>query len=297
MLRILILGSAAGGGLPQWNCGCPYCVAAREGSIPPATQSSIAVSRNSETWLVLNASPDIRQQVAASRALHPRGGRGSPIRAVLLTNGDVDHIGGLLALREKTPFTLYGTPAIHQLLRENDIFDVLDPDNVSRRTVFPDEPAEPLPGIGATLFPVPGKSPLYREGENPELRAEGEKTVGVEFREGDMRAFYIPGCAAMTPRLAERLRGADLVLFDGTLWRDEEMIETGAGMKTGARMGHMAMDGPDGSIAAFAELGVARKVFVHINNTNPVLAPAGPERAAAESAGWEIGHDGMEFQL
>lgn len=296
-LEIVILGAAAGGGLPQWNCGCPNCNAARAGHIPALTQSSVAVSANGDEWLLLNASPDIRQQLAAMPVLHPRSPRGSPVVAVLLTNGDIDHIAGLLVLREKTPFALYATGGIHRLLRENDIFDALDPALADRRTVALDSPFEPLPGLSAKLFAVPGKPPLYREGATPDLRLEGEQTVGVELRAGDARAFYIPGCAAMTARLADRLRGAGLVLFDGTLWRDDEMIATGTGTKSGGRMGHMSMDGPDGSIAALAGLEIARKVFVHINNTNPVLAPGSPERRAAEAAGWVIGQDGMEFRL
>jgi pyrroloquinoline quinone biosynthesis protein B len=216
---------------------------------------------------------------------------------VLLTNGDVDHIGGLLVLREKTPFTLYATAAIHQVLRENDVFGVLDPGLVTRREAALDATFEPLPGLGVTLFAVPGKAPLYREGTAPQTRVEGEATVGVELRAGGACVYYIPGCAAMTEALAGRLRGAPLVLFDGTVWQDDEMVAAGTGAKTGARMGHMAIDGPEGSIAAFADLEVARKIFVHINNTNPVLDPGGPQRRAAEAAGWTIGQDGMEFSL
>ena len=235
--------------------------------------------------------------MAEHPALHPPGLRGSPVAAVLLTNGDVDHVAGLLVLREKTPFTLYATPEIHRILRGNDIFGVLDPELVSRREVVPGHAFRPLPGLNVSLFPVPGKAPLYREGAEPETRAEGEQTVGVAVRSNGARAFYIPGCAAMTPALAARLRGAPLVLFDGTVWRDDEMVAGGTGRKTGARMGHMAMDGPEGSIAAFDGLEVAQKVFIHMNNTNPVLDPDNPERRTAEAAGWIIGQDGMEFRL
>jgi pyrroloquinoline quinone biosynthesis protein B len=296
-LRIIVLGAAAGGGLPQWNCGCANCTAARAGRIPSLTQSSLAVSADGDRWLLLNASPDIRQQIAETPPLHPRGLRGSPIEAVMLTNGDIDHVAGLLGLRERTPFTLYATPEIHDVLQGNDIFGVLDPGLVARRAVEPGRTFRPLPGLSVTLFPVPGKAPLYREGADPDTRALGGETVGVGIRAGAARAFCIPGCAAMTPALAARLRGAPLVLFDGTLWRDDEMPAGGTGEKTGARMGHMAMDGPEGSIAAFAALEVATRVFIHINNTNPVLDPASPERAAAEAAGWTIGQDGMEFSL
>lgn len=296
---MLILGAAAGGGLPQWNCGCPNCAAARQGRIPALTQSSVAVSATGRDWLLLNASPDIRQQMADNPALHPRGLRESPVAAVLLTNGDIDHIAGLLVLREKTPFALCATPEVHSILRENDVFGVLDAELVARRETPLGQAFRPLPRLSVMLFPVPGKAPLFREGEAPETetRVEGGQTVGVAIRANGASAFYIPGCAAMTPALAARLRAAPLVLFDGTMWRDDEMLAGGTGHKTGARMGHMAMDGPEGSIAAFERLKIGRKVFVHINNTNPVLDPDGPERRAAEEAGWIIGQDGMEFRL
>jgi len=295
-LRLLILGAAAGGGLPQWNCGCRNCAAARAGTIPSLTQSSIAVSADGRRWLVVNASPDIREQIARTPALHPTGLRESPVSAVLLTNGDVDHVGGLLTLREKTPFELCATAEIHRLLAADAVFGVLDPGLVVRREVGLDAAFEPLPGLEVEPFAVPGKVPLWREGETVETRLEGGQTVGVEVRAGGRRALYVPGCAAMTPALAARLRGAPLALFDGTVWRDDEMIAAGAGAKTGARMGHMAMDGPEGSIAAFEGLEVGRKVFVHMNNTNPVLDPASPERRAVEAAGWTVGADGMELR-
>lgn len=296
-LRALILGAAAGGGLPQWNCGCSNCNRARRGEIPPLTQSSLAVSADGAHWAVLNASPDIRTQLAANMPLHPTGPRVSPIGSVLVTNGDIDHVAGLLTLREKQGFTLFGTAEILDVIGANPIFDALDPACVTRRTVALESPFELAPGLIATLFPVPGKVPLYLEGDVVETDLEGEQTVGVELAAGGAAAFYIPGCARMTGRLAERLRGGDLVFFDGTVWRDDEMIRAGVGQKTGARMGHMAMSGPEGSIAAFAALDVARKVFVHMNNTNPVLDPETPERAKAGDAGWTVGMDGMEFQI
>lgn len=295
-LRLLILGAAAGGGLPQWNCGCRNCAAARAGTIPSLTQSSIAVSADGRRWLIVNASPDIREQIARTPALHPTGLRDSPVAAVLLTNGDVDHVGGLLTLREKTPFDLYATAEIHRMLAADAVFGVLDPALVVRREIALDAPFEPLPGLEVEPFAVPGKVPLWREGKTVETRLEGEQTVGVALRAGGREAFYVPGCAAITPALAARLRGAPLVLFDGTVWRDDEMIAAGAGAKTGARMGHIAMDGPEGSIAAFGWLDVARKVFVHMNNTNPVLDPASAERRAVEAAGWTVGADGMELR-
>lgn len=295
--RVTILGAAAGGGLPQWNCGCDNCRQARRGDIPSQTQSSITVCTDPKATALINASPDLRQQIAACPQLFPDGLRGSPIRSVLLTNGDIDHIAGLLDLREQQAFTLFATNEIHQILRANPIFDALNPDYVRREVVALDQPFELVAGVTATLYAVPGKVPLYLEGDVVETQLEGEQTVGVALGDGQHTAHYVPGCAGLTDALATRLRGAPLVMFDGTLWRDDEMVVAGLSQKTGARMGHMSMSGPEGSIAAFDDLDIADKVFVHMNNTNPVLRPTSSERAQAEQSGWTIGHDGMEITL
>ncbi|MBK0399863.1 pyrroloquinoline quinone biosynthesis protein PqqB [Limibaculum sp. M0105] len=298
-LRAVVLGAAAGGGLPQWNCGCTNCMAARRGEIPAQTQSSVAVSANGADWVVLNASPDIGRQLVMAPVLHPTGPRNVPLRAVVLTNGDIDHVAGLLTLREKQAFTLWMTHGIADVIAANPIFDALDRELVVRRAIALGEAFEPAPGLAARLFAVPGKVPLYLEGSEETLVTdlEGEQTVGVEIAAGGRRACYIPGCARMTLGLRARLEGADLVFFDGTLWRDDEMIRLGLGKKTGARMGHLSMDGENGSIAAFRDLRVGRKVFVHMNNSNPVLDPRSAERRMAEAAGWTVGHDGMEIAI
>jgi pyrroloquinoline quinone biosynthesis protein B len=295
--RARVLGAAAGGGLPQWNCGCENCRLARAGEMPSLTQSSLAVSTDDAGWAVLNASPDIRAQLAANACLHPIGPRESPIRSVLLTNGDIDHVAGLLSLREQQPFTLFATQGILAVLAANPMFDALAADKVRRVPVEMERSFEIVAGITARLFPVPGKVPLYLEAGDVKTDLEGEQTVGVELGYGGARVFYIPGCARVTDRLAARITGADLVLFDGTLWRDDEMELMGVGTKTGRRMGHISMSGPDGSIAALADLGIGRKVFVHMNNTNPVLRPGSLERAEAEAAGWTIARDGLEIAI
>lgn len=307
-LRALILGSAAGGGLPQWNCRAECSASAWQGlqglkGLGPATQSSLAVSADSERWVLLNASPDLRTQILATPPLQPRtegdvGLRNTPIRAVILTNGDVDHVAGLLTMREGQPFTIWITAEIAAVLDRNPIFEVLDRRKVAREVIDLDRPFEPAPGLSARLFPVPGKVPLWLEGEG-EVQTDrlGEQTAGVELSCGDTTAFYIPGCARMVPELANRLRGAALVFFDGTVFHDDEMIRAGVGEKTGRRMGHMPMAGREGSLAAFAGLGVGRKIYVHMNNTNPVWLPGSPERAEVEAAGWEVAHDGMEVSL
>lgn len=295
MFKALILGAAAGGGLPQWNCGCENCNLARSGHIHASTQSSLAVTMDGASWVILNASPDIRAQIAASPALHPRHLRDTPITGVLLTNGDIDHVAGLLSLREQQSFTLYATGEIHGVLAANPLMQAVDSTRVPRTPIALDQPVTLLPGLTATLFAVPGKVPLYMEGETVQTDLEGEQTTGVHLQAKGRNIYYIPGCAAVTDRLATRLQGADLVFFDGTLWRDDEMIAMGLSQKTGRRMGHISMSGPDGSIAALRDLGIGRKIYIHMNNSNPVLRPDTPERSEAETAGWTIGQDGMEI--
>ena len=297
-LRFLALGTAAGGGLPQWNCGCRNCMLARDrnSGLPPQTQSSLAVSIDGNSWAILNASPDIRQQITDNPQLHPKSLRHSPIESVVLTNGDIDHIAGLLVLREKQSFTLFSTEALGDVLDANPIFRALDSDFVNRRKITLDSPFELLPGLLATLFPVPGKVPLFMENGEVEIGGESEQTVGVELSAVGRKAFYIPGCAAMTDSLARRITAADLLFFDGTLFTDDEMIATGTGRKTGRRMGHMSISGEGGSLEALAPLNIGQTVYVHINNTNPIWLD-GPERDLVRGAGIAIGHDGMEIEL
>ena len=270
---------------------------ARRGEITSRSQSSIAVSADGAAWAIINASPDIRAQLTASPSLHPSGPRTSPVGGVLLTNGDIDHVAGLLTLREQQPFVLFSTGEIAAMIGQNAIFDALNPDLVEKRTMDLGQPAEIAPGLTAEMFAVPGKVPLFMEHGEVRTDLEGEQTVGVRLCAGGAVAYYIPGCARMTEALAERLRGAALVLFDGTVWENDEMIRAGVGHKTGARMGHMAMQGAGGSLEAFSGLEVARKVYVHINNTNPVLDPETAERRAVEDAGWIVAEDGMELTL
>ncbi|WP_223302709.1 pyrroloquinoline quinone biosynthesis protein PqqB [Halotalea alkalilenta] len=298
-LRLLVLGAAAGGGAPQWNCRCSVCARAWSGDaeVVPRTQASIAVSLDGERWTLIDCAPEVLAQIQRNPELHPRGPRHSPIEAVVLTGGDIDHIAGLLSLREGTPFTLYASGELQRTLADNRVFDVLRPDVVTRTALGLDASLALPGGLEARVFAVPGKAALYQPDEGEGIGAEGETTVGVEFRHAGRRLYYVPGCARLSPALAERLEGADVVLFDGTLWRDDELIREGLGHKTGARMGHLSMSGPDGSIAALAPLGIRRKVFVHINNSNPVLIEHSAERREAERAGWEIAFDGMQIVL
>jgi pyrroloquinoline quinone biosynthesis protein B len=309
-VQLVVLGAAAGGGFPQWNGNDEAARRARAGDpkAPPRTQSSLAVSADGERWVVINASPDIRQQIEATPALHPRRGkRDSPIASVVLTNGDVDHIAGLLTLRENHPLAVYATARVLAILSENSIFSVLDPACVDRRRIAPGETFEAADregrgtGVRIEAFPVPGKVARHREDPSagPDFGTAPEDTIGLSIssRNSDAACFYIPGCAALSPALAERLRGAPLLLFDGTLFRDDEMLAAGVGAKTGRRMGHISVSGPDGAVAACAPLGIARKIFVHVNNTNPILLADTPERAEVEAAGWEVAYDGMAIRL
>jgi pyrroloquinoline quinone biosynthesis protein B len=306
-VKARILGAAAGGGFPQWNSNAAGCNRARSGDpkAAPRTQASVAISAGANQWFLLNASPDLRQQIEASPCLHPQIGlRSSPIAGVVLTGGDVDAIAGLLTLRERQKFTVYGTSRIHQVLDANPIFEVLARDTVARQSIKIGTPIElALPdnspaGLSVELFSVPGKVPLYLEDATgtPSI-IEGEETVGVEVNHQNRRLFFIPGCARMTDALAHRLQGADVVMFDGTLWTDDEMLRAGIGSKTGMRMGHMSVSGPNGTLAAFKSIDIRRKILLHINNSNPILLDDSPERAEVEAAGWEVAFDGMEIEL
>lgn len=308
-MKISVLGSAAGGGYPQWNCNHPNSRRARAGdaAAPQRTQSSIAVSADGVDWVLFNASPDLRQQINDTPALHPRDAlRESPIKAVLLTNADVDHVAGLLNLRESQPLRLYATQRVLSVLAVNSIFNVLNPSFVTREAIALEQecvltrPDGSALGLSVVPFAVPGKVALWLEdatrGEN--FGTVEEDTIALEVRSAQgSRFFYIPACAQMTPALAARLRGAALVFFDGTLYTDDEMIRDGVGVKTGSRMGHMSVSGPQGTLAAFAGLAVQRRVFIHINTTNPILIADTPERAVVEAAGWEVAYDGMQVEI
>ncbi|GGE54688.1 pyrroloquinoline quinone biosynthesis protein PqqB [Actibacterium pelagium] len=295
-MKFLVLGAAAGGGLPQWNCGCANCNLARAGDIPAAGQSSLAVSLDGQRWSILNASPDVRQQMQDRASFHPRSLRDTPMQSMLLTNGDIDHIAGLLSLREQTPFALYATSEILGVLAENRIFDAVSREKVSRNAITLDAEFGLQDGLTARVFPVPGKVPLFMEGVTVQTDLVGEQTVGVRLSGGGKVAYYIPGCAEVTPDLLTQISDADILFFDGTLWDDEEMIREGTGVKTGRRMGHISISGSDGSIAKL-EAVKAQKVFIHINNTNPIWRPDSEERAFVLASGWGISHDGMEISL
>jgi len=268
------------------------------------TQASIAVSADGSNWVIINASPDLRQQILANEQLWPAPGRlrDSPIKAVVLTGGEIDNVAGLLSLRERQAFSLWATGRVLGNLDANPIFEGLDRAIVARRRMLLDERTAvtgPEGDLGLTVeaFAVPGKVPLYMEKQEKSLAGPPEETIGLAISDGRQSFHYIPGCGAMNADIAGRLEGSALVFFDGTLWRDDEMITAGLGSKTGQRMGHLSMSGPGGSMALLAATPLGRRIFIHINNSNMALLADSPERQALESAGWEVAHDGMEIEL
>jgi pyrroloquinoline quinone biosynthesis protein B len=308
MLRIVVLGAAAGGGVPQWNCGCPVCRAARSDPRIKRTQASVAVSADAKHWFLINASPDLRQQLTATPQLHPEAGslRHSPVAGVILTNSEIDAVAGLLSMREGSPFTIYAHRRVLAILKANSIFNVLSETNVPRQPIAIDEAFEPnLPdgspsGLEMLPFAVAGKGAWYLEGRAHPAGNDGAgDTLGLRIADKASGNFFyfLAACAAVTDDLKRRISGAPLVFFDGTVWHDDELIAAGLGNKTGQAMGHISMSGDDGAIAALAGLGIGRKIFLHINNSNPALLHDSAERKALEHAGWQIPADGMEIVL
>jgi pyrroloquinoline quinone biosynthesis protein B len=294
----VVLGAAAGGGFPQWNCGCRLCGLARAGDprVRAATQASVAVSGDGESWLLVGASPDLRQQLSQTPRLWPRtGSRDSPIKGVLLTSGDIDAIAGLLVLRERQPFTIYAPARLLDILSANPVFDVLDPALVRRVELKPMEPTACGDDLTVTLLPMPGKVPLYLE-DRDAIEPEAAPFYAALLRAGGRNVIVAPGCADITEAVHNQLVQADVLFFDGTLFTDDEMIVAGLGAKTGRRMGHTPISGPNGALARLADL-PGRRIFLHINNTNPILLSDSPERREVEARGFEVAFDGMEIRL
>jgi pyrroloquinoline quinone biosynthesis protein B len=296
-MQCLVLGAAAGGGFPQWNCGCANCARARTGdpAARPRTQASIAVHAGDAGWLIVGASPDLRQQILANPQLAPPPGtRASPIAGVLLVSADIDGIAGLLVLREQHPFRLFAPASIMAVLHANGVFASLDPALVERVEIRPGAPMDTGLGITATLLSMPGKIPLYQE-QRDAAEAAPATTYAVRLEASGRVCVVAPACADITPDVLASLSDADLLFFDGTLFHDAEMIAAGLSWKTGRRMGHVSVSGPEGALARLASLR-ARKVFFHINNSNPMLLDDSAERTAIRQAGWDVAWDGMLLQ-
>lgn len=300
-----MLGSAAGGGFPQWNCGCPNCAGVRAGTVVARArrQESVAVSHDGESWFLLNASPEIREQVESFPPLWPRRPRHSPIAGIVLTNGDLDHVLGLLSLRESHPLVVYATDAVAAGFRESNVlYRTLErfPEQVLWRRLALDQTARPLGADGSGLtvqaFAVPGKRPIHLEGRGP---ASAEDNVGLLIRDVDAgkTLAYVPAVAAWTASLAENLVGVDAVFLDGTFWSSAELTTAGVGDKRAEDMAHLPVGGPGGGLSHLAAVRAPHRVFIHINNTNPLLREDSHERAEVTAAGLQIAYDGMELSL
>ena len=306
-MQIRVLGSAAGGGFPQWNCGCPNCWGVRAGTIRATrrTQESVAVSADGQDWFLLNCSPEIREQIESFPPLHPGRPRHSPIQGIFLTNGDLDHCLGLLSLRESHPLVLHATESVFRGFTDgNVLFQTLRrfPDQVTWRPLKAGREDEVVgagnrpSGLVVEAVPVPGKQPIHLEGRQA---PDPEDAIGLRFREtatGRVLAYF-SGVAALTPAVRAALVDADAVFFDGTFWSGDELIGLGVGDKRAEQMAHLPVGGPDGSLAALADLRSRHRVYIHLNNTNPLLRDDSPERAAAAAAGWEMAWDGMSLEL
>jgi len=307
-MLVRVLGSAAGGGFPQWNCGCDNCRGARTGTIRarPRTQECVAVSADgSHDSVLLNCSPEIRTQIESTPALHPRAPRHSPIAAIILTNGDLDHCLGLLSLRESHRLSVYATDPVERgFTRGNVLYRTLErfPGQVTWRTLKVGHEDEIVDadgrGTGLTVEAavVPGKAPVHLEGERA---ADPEDNVGVRLREprtGRVLA-YLSAAGAVNDGVRRAIHGADAVFFDGTFWSSDELGVQGLGTKRAEDMAHLPVGGPSGSLAQLAGERTGRRIYIHVNNTNPMLREDSPERAAVAAAGWEVAWDGMEVRL
>ena len=257
---------------------------------------------------MLNASPDLPTQLRAAVCLQPDldgAARNSPVKAVVISSGDIDRIAGLLSLREGHEFTVYAERFVQNILAENQVFSVLNRQHVRFDTLYHDEEVLLRNAAGASLglwlkcFAVPGKVPLYQEaGRNAAALVNDQAVTGLRLRDAAARTlFFIPGYAGVTDDLRARLNGGNVLFFDGTLWQDYEMVHVGMSLKTGARMGHISLSGATGSIAALAGAKLQRKIFIHINNTNPILCDDSPQAAQTREAGWDIAFDGMELTI
>jgi len=300
-MRVKVLGSAAGGGFPQWNCGCPNCDRARRGlsGFRPRTQAQVAVSPAPGTWILLNASPDLRQQLLRDPDFAPRpGSRAIPVSTVVLTSADVDSVMGLLHLREFHPLRVLATPSVLRILNEeNSLFRCLE-------RSAPPVHWQPLPlnravsiaGVDCTAIPLGGAYPDYVGASLRESLAPGEAVIGLEFARNEKKLFYAPGISGQSDSWKCPASAADMALLDGTFWTDRELIDVRGSGKTAREIGHLPLSGADGLLAQLPA-SPARRVLVHINNTNPILDESSDAHRAVRDAGLEVAYDGMEFDL
>jgi pyrroloquinoline quinone biosynthesis protein B len=299
---VRVLGSAAGGGFPQWNCACPSCRAVRNGSRPARarTQSSIAVSPDSRRWFLVNASPDIRAQIESFPALHPAGGpdgdRAVPLQAVLLTDAELDHTLGLLLLREARNLVVHATAATRETLYEGTaLLRTLEAYcRVEWQPVVPGVDVPLADGLSYRAFDVPTtKKARFGSGDG-QGRVVGYRLTD-EHSGGTL--VYLPGVQELTPAVRDELEGCSCLLVDGTCWTDDELIRLGVAGRTAREMGHLPISGPGGSLEQLRLLPIQRTVYVHVNNTNPILLEDAPERRVVEQHGMEVAVDGLDLQV
>ena len=309
-MQIEILGSAAGGGFPQWNCNCANCRSVRAGAFrgKSRTQTQVAVSNDDASWFLLNASPDLRLQIEACQPLHPRSsGRHSLISGVLLTGADLDQITGLLSLRELQPFRIYCTPSIRSILqKQNNVFAMLNrvPAQVEWAEIKPGE-SFPLQatsgnesGLHCEVFSIGSRYPVYVSREQVSGLVHEEASLGVIIESASgKRLAYLPAVPALDGLLLRRIETADVLLFDGTFWSDDELIRVQGSGATAREMGHIPVSGANGSLQMLAGLRRPRKIFIHVNNTNPMLDESSPEYREVRASGWEIAEDGWRLDL
>ena len=292
-----VLGSAAGGGSPQWNCGCPVCAAVRARPGLGRTQSSAAVSADHRRWFLINASPDVRSQIEAFPGLHPQDAeRTTPLEAVLLTDAELDHTLGLLLLREARALRLYATPAVHKTLCDGSgILRTLERYcQVEWQAIVPGADVRLTDGLSCRAFDAPTTKHARFGDEVDHGRVVGYRLTDER---GGGTLVYLPGVQALTPAVRAEIEGCDCLLIDGTCWRDDELVRLGLSGRTSREMGHLPIDGPDGSLAQVPALGVRRTIFVHMNNTNPILLADTPERRVVEDSGMEVAMDGLEVEV
>ena len=304
-MHLRILGSAAGGGSPQWNCGCANCVGVRAGdaSLKARTQASAAISGDGQQWFLLAASPDVRAQIEAFPALHPRRLRDTPIGGVVLNNGDVDACLGLFIMREDQPLVVYASEAVERGLREhNALTRTLERragqliwNRLRAGEVVPLVGAAGPSGLTIEAVAVPGTVPLHLKG----LAAPSpDDNLAIVLRDAHGHSvIYAPTVAAHTALLDERARTADALVFDGTFFRDDELTSLGLTTRSARDMAHWPLGGPEGSLRWLAQLPCRRKILTHINNTNPILRDGAPERGELTAAGVEVAYDGLEVEL
>jgi pyrroloquinoline quinone biosynthesis protein B len=301
-MELVLLGTAAGGGFPQWNCWCPTCRTARADPVRahPRTQSSAAISSDGHRWFLLNASPDVHRQLIHLNGFAPEGIRHVPVEGIVPTDAELDHTLGVALLREARQLQLYATGAVLDVLKEDSrllpvteaFADVAITELPLETPVSLDYRDGSASGIMITAFAVRGDPPRFAR------RERAGHTVGLMIEhEGSGRAAYVPGCGAIDPALLARLGTADLLLFDGTFWSDTELVDLGVSERTARQMDHTPISGPDGSLAALRALPCRQRVYTHINNSNPILLEDSPERIEVQAAGLVVGDDGMRFTL